>query len=56
MSIEYTQIFHPKDFQNIPKLAFWYENVPAGNPGGRLAFLYLLFVAGLELSTLGFVA
>jgi hypothetical protein len=27
-----TNILHFKALQNIPKLGFWYENIPPGNP------------------------
>jgi hypothetical protein len=32
--MKHTKIFHPKAFQNTPKLAFWvWKNIPSGNPG-----------------------
>jgi hypothetical protein len=27
------EIFRSKGFQNVPKLGFWFENKPSGNPG-----------------------
>jgi hypothetical protein len=39
MGIKYTNIFHSKALQNLPKLDFWFENIPSGNPGvGRVFF------------------
>jgi hypothetical protein len=31
---KYSNIFHSKAHQNLPKLGFWFENKPSGNPGG----------------------
>jgi hypothetical protein len=28
-----TNIFHCKSLQNLPKLCFWFEHMPSGNPG-----------------------
>jgi hypothetical protein len=33
MAIKYIKIFQPKALQNVPKLVFWFENKPSGNPG-----------------------
>jgi hypothetical protein len=33
MPLNYTDIFHCKTLQNLPKLGFWYENIRSGNPG-----------------------
>jgi hypothetical protein len=33
MVITYTNIFHCKTLQNLPKFGFWFENIPSGNPG-----------------------
>jgi hypothetical protein len=33
MVIKYTNIFHCKTLQNLPKLRFLFENKPSGNPG-----------------------
>jgi hypothetical protein len=30
---KYVKIFHSKTLQNLPKLGFWFENKPSGNPG-----------------------
>jgi hypothetical protein len=36
MDKEYTNFFHSKALQNVPKLEFlWFENKPSGNPGPR---------------------
>jgi hypothetical protein len=41
----YVNIFQSKALKNLPKLGFWFENKPSGNPGaassrkGRLSFL-----------------
>jgi hypothetical protein len=32
MAIKYTNIFHSKNLQNLPKLGFFVENMPSGNP------------------------
>jgi hypothetical protein len=32
MAIEYTKLFRFKALQNLPKLGFWFENIPSGNP------------------------
>jgi hypothetical protein len=32
MSIKYIYMFHCKTLQNVPKLQFWSENKPSGNP------------------------
>jgi hypothetical protein len=32
MVIKYTNLFHSKALQNLPKLDFWFENIPSGNP------------------------
>jgi hypothetical protein len=32
-SVKYTNVFHCKTLQNIPKLGFLFENKPSGNPG-----------------------
>jgi hypothetical protein len=34
MALKYTNIFHCKALQNLPKLGFLFENMPSGNPGG----------------------
>jgi hypothetical protein len=36
MAIQNIKILHSKYFQNLPKLGFWYENMPSGNPGRLL--------------------
>jgi hypothetical protein len=33
MAIKYINIFQSKTLQNLPKLGFWFENKPSGNPG-----------------------
>jgi hypothetical protein len=33
MVIKFTNIFHSKAIQNLPKLGFLFENNPSGNPG-----------------------
>jgi hypothetical protein len=33
MAIKYISIFQSKTLQNLPKLGFWFENKPSGNPG-----------------------
>jgi hypothetical protein len=37
MAVEYSKghekYQHSKTLQNIPKVGFWYENKPSGNPG-----------------------
>jgi hypothetical protein len=30
-----TKIFHCKTHQKLPKLFFWFENKPSGNPGKK---------------------
>jgi hypothetical protein len=35
MDRKYTNIFLSKALQNLPKLGFWFENKPSGNPGGN---------------------
>jgi hypothetical protein len=35
IAMKYTKILHPNSVQNVPKLSFWYENVPSGNPGDK---------------------
>jgi hypothetical protein len=32
MSIEYTNTFHCKTLQNLPKVGFLFEKIPSGNP------------------------
>jgi hypothetical protein len=45
MGIKYTNIFHLKILQNLPKLGFLFENIPSGNPvcvyDESLGFRYL---------------
>jgi hypothetical protein len=36
MSTKFTNIFHSKALQTIPKFGFWYENIPSGNPDADL--------------------
>jgi hypothetical protein len=31
MAIKYTDIYHSKALQNVPKIGFWLENKPSGN-------------------------
>jgi hypothetical protein len=32
MGIKYTNIVHYKTLENLPKLGFWFVNIPFGNP------------------------
>jgi hypothetical protein len=32
MAIKFTNIFHCKTLQNLPKMGLWIENIPSGNP------------------------
>jgi hypothetical protein len=33
MALKFTNIFHCKIIRNLPKLYFWFENIPSGNHG-----------------------
>jgi hypothetical protein len=33
MDIKYANINLSEALKNLPKLIFWYENIPSGNPG-----------------------
>jgi hypothetical protein len=37
MAIKYTNIYHCKTLQNLPKLGFWFEKKPSGNPADERA-------------------
>jgi hypothetical protein len=32
IAVKYIKIFHSKAFKSIPKVEFWNENIPSGNP------------------------
>jgi hypothetical protein len=32
VTIENTNVFNSNALQNLPKLGFWFENIPSGNP------------------------
>jgi hypothetical protein len=34
-AIKFTNIFHCKTLQNLPKLGFLFENIPSGSPAGK---------------------
>jgi hypothetical protein len=36
MAKKYFNIFHCKTLQNLPRLGFWFENVPSGKRGFNL--------------------
>jgi hypothetical protein len=36
MVARYTKIFHCETLQNLPKLGFWFENKPSGNPDQKI--------------------
>jgi hypothetical protein len=38
MAIKYINIFHSKALQNLPKLGFWFENKPSGNPAASQSY------------------
>jgi hypothetical protein len=35
MAMKYSNIFHYKAFQYLPKMVFWIENLASGNPGSK---------------------
>jgi hypothetical protein len=38
-AIKFTKIFNCKTLQNLPKLIFWFESIPSGNPGADAAWI-----------------
>jgi hypothetical protein len=43
-AIKHINIFQFKVLQNIPKVDFWYANVPSGKPGGDIMITFLRFL------------
>jgi hypothetical protein len=46
MAIKLTSVFHFKALQNLPKLEFWFESVPSGNPGRLSEAAMMMMSAG----------
>jgi hypothetical protein len=41
MVIRDIKIFHSKGFQNVPKLAVWFENKPSGIPSYGISTMFI---------------
>jgi hypothetical protein len=54
MAIKYTKNVRYKTLQNLPKVGFWFENIPSGNPGQDVSLIigYAYIEGTLSLHTI----